>query len=60
MYVTCRHESILEERRKMLATWGFVRPLTGCLHDAIVMAIGRKCNCDCRCHATGFAQYHTK
>jgi len=43
----------------MLAAGGFVRPLTGCLHDAIVVAIDRNCNCHCRWHATGFAQYRT-
>jgi len=59
IYVTCRHEGVLEERRKMLAAGGFVRPLTGCLHDAIVAAIGHNCNCHSRWHVTGFAQYHT-
>jgi len=58
IYVTCRHEGVLEERRKMLAAGGFVRPLTGCLHDAIVAAIGHNCNRHSRWHATGFAQYH--
>jgi len=54
-----RHESVLEERRKTLAAGGFVRPVTGCLHDTIFTVIGHKCNCDCRWHATGFAQYRT-
>jgi len=47
-----RHDSVLEERCKTLVTWGFVRPLTWCLHNAIVTAIGRNCNCRCSCHAT--------
>jgi len=36
----------------MLVTWGFVRPLTQCLHNAIVTAISCNCNCGCSCHAT--------
>jgi len=34
----------------MLVIWGFVRPLTRCLHNAIVAAISRNCNRDCSCH----------
>jgi len=44
----CRDDSVLEERRKMLVTWGFVR----CLHNAVVTAIGHNCNCGCSCHVT--------
>jgi len=33
-------------------TWGFARPLTWCLHNAIVAVIARNCNCSCSSHAT--------
>jgi len=33
-------------------TWGFARPLTWCLHNAIVAVIGHNCNCSCSSHAT--------
>jgi len=52
-YVTCRAwQCSRKKRRKTLVTGGFARPLTWCLHNAIVTAISRKCNCSCSSHTT--------